>query len=153
MSSPHFSHLATPTLTQPSPSPARHYLSPPTFNPPSLYFLRSPQSSHILAPYNAPQCYLCERSSSPFQFLPAYLSTICWQSHHSTANSPPRITSHPLNHPTQRPRLRLIVPANNSITIIPPTTPHTPNSLFPAARRQFIRSHRPHAAPRHINSF
>ena len=64
---------------------------------------------------------------------------ICWQSQHSTANSPPRITSHPLNHPTQRPRL--IVPANTSISIIPPTTPHTPNSLFPAAantHRQFL---------------
>ena len=32
---------------------------------------------------------------------------------------------------TQRPRL--IVPANNSITITPPTTPHNPNSLFSAA--------------------
>ena len=31
-------------------------------------------------------------------------------------------------------RSSLIVPANNSITIIPPTTPHNPISLFPAAR-------------------
>ena len=60
-------------------------------------------SSHISAPYNAPQCYLSVQSSSPFQFLPAYLSTICWQSQHSTANSPPRITSHPLNHQTPAP--------------------------------------------------
>ena len=36
------------------------------------------------------------------------------------------------------PRSSLIVPANSSITIIPPTTPHTPNSLFPTACRQHI---------------
>jgi len=32
------------------------------------------------------------------------------------------------------PRPRLIVPANNSITVIPPTTPYNPNSLFTTAR-------------------
>ena len=54
---------------------------------------------------------------------------------------------------TQRPRL--IVPANNSITIIPPTPPHNPNSLFSAAsnHRQFLRSHRPHAAPSKFSPF
>lgn len=78
-----------------------------------------------------------QQSHSPF--LSPLTFSICWQSQHSTANSPPRITSHPLNHPTQRPRL--IVPANTSISIIPPTTPHTPNSLFSAAahtHRQFL---------------
>ena len=36
-----------------------------------------------------------------------------------------------------------------------PTTPHTPNSLFPTARthRQFLRSHRPHAAPSKYRGF
>ena len=55
---------------------------------------------------------------------------------------------------TQRPRL--IVPANNSITIIPPTPPHNPNSLFSAAantHRQFLRSRRPHAAPSKYSPF
>ena len=60
-------------------------------------------------------------------------------------------------HPTAAipPRSSLIVPANNSITIIPPTPPHNPNSLFPTAsnHRQFLRSHRPHAAPSKYSSF
>ena len=53
------------------------------------------------------------------------------------------------------PRSSLILPANNSTTVIPPTTPHTPNSLFSAARthRQFLRSHRPHAAPSQPQAF
>ena len=37
------------------------------------------------------------------------------------------------------PRSSLIVPANNSITIIPPTTPHNPNSLFSAANRPHLQ--------------
>lgn len=122
----------------------RYYrIKPHCANPKSRSYTSAlSPSSHILAPYNAPQCYLSVRSSSPFQFLPAYLSTICWQSQHSTANSRPRITSHPLNHPTKRPRSSLIVPANNSIPIIPPTTPHNQISLFPAAR-----THRPTNTP------
>ena len=37
------------------------------------------------------------------------------------------------NPSTQPPIRRLALPLIRSITIIPPTTPHTPNSLFPAA--------------------
>ena len=54
------------------------------------------------------------------------------------------------------PRSNLILSANNSITIIPPTTPHTPNSLFSAAantNRQFLRSHRHHATPNKYSPF
>ena len=63
------------------------------------------------------------------------------------------------NPSTQPPIRRLALPLIRSITIIPPTTPHTPNSLFSAARthRQFLRSqrrsHRPHAAPSKYSPF
>ena len=45
-----------------------------------------------------------------------------------------------ITHPNNSP----IVPANISIAIIPPTTPHNSNSLFPTTNRQFLRSHRTH---------
>ena len=60
---------------------------------------------------------------------------------------------HIIFHRGNSPRSSLILPANNSITTIPPTTPSNPNSLFSAARRQFIRSHRPHAAPSQPQAF
>ena len=43
-------------------------------------------------------------------------------------------------------RPRLILPANNSITIIPPTTPHTPNSLFPTAASTHRLINSPHTS-------
>ena len=48
---------------------------------------------------------------------------------------------------------RLIVQAANSIIVIPPTTPINPNSRFPTSDRQFLRSHRPHAAPNKYSPF
>jgi hypothetical protein len=58
------------------------------------------------------------------------------------------------NPSTQPPIRRLALPLIRSITIIPPTTPHTPNSLFlTAANWQFLRSHRPHAAPSKYRGF
>ena len=46
------------------------------------------------------------------------------------------------NPSTQPPIRRLALPLIRSITIFPPTTPHTPNSLFSAAR-----THRPTNTP------
>ena len=60
------------------------------------------------------------------------------------------------NPSTQPPIRRLALPLIRSITVIRPTTPHNPISLFPAAdnrHRQFLRSHRPHAAPSKYKPF
>ena len=60
------------------------------------------------------------------------------------------------NPSTQPPIRRLALPLIRSIAIIPPTTPHNPNSLFSNianTHRQFLRSHRPHAAPNTYRRF
>ena len=60
-------------------------------------------------------------------------------------------------NPSTQPQIRrLALPLIRSIAIIPPTTPHNTNSLFPTAantHRQFIRSHHPHAAPNKYSPF
>ena len=102
----------------------------------TLHHLR-PTFSAFLRKYYPTPCRICRnllpyspsKASSPIRGRPCKDAT----SEFAFFNSSPAIP----------PRSSLIVPANNSITIIPPTPPHTPNSLFSAANRPLLQ----HLAP------
>ena len=62
--------------------------------------------------------------------------SVCYHNRHISLLSYLPSAGNPSTQPSIR---RLALPLIRSITIIPPTTPHTPNSLFPAANRPHLQ--------------
>ena len=89
----------------------------------ALFALRSVSAAAADTRHETSQMF---RMLSHSPFLSPLIFAICWQSQHSTVNSPPRIAPHPLNHPTQRPphRRRTIVREADVVANHSQTIPH-----------------------------